>query len=124
MSVPYQTIRLERSGTIAHLILQRPERLNAIDRRMLDELQDVLDAVERDNELRVLVVKGAGGNFSSGFDLKEQMEHGPAVWTLGAKFSTRTFLPSCVFGISRSQPLQPWRVTAWRAAASLHCRAI
>ena len=78
MSVPYQTIRLERSGTIAHLILQRPERLNAIDRRMLDELQDALDAVERDNELRVLVVKGAGGNFSSGFDLKEQMEARPS----------------------------------------------
>src|SRR5262249_27282213 len=83
MSVPYQTIRLERSGTIAHLILQRPERLNAIDRRMVDELQDAPAAVERHTHIRVLVVKGAGGNFSSGFDLKEQMEarpSGPDAW--------------------------------------------
>jgi enoyl-CoA hydratase len=44
---------------------------------MLGELQDALDAVERDPELRALVVTGAGENFSSGFDLKEQMEARP-----------------------------------------------
>ena len=57
--------------------MSRPERLNAIDKRMLGELQHALDEVERDDGLRVLVVKGAGGNFSSGFDLKEQMEARP-----------------------------------------------
>src|SRR5262249_14682857 len=59
------------------MTLARPERLNAIDRRMLSELQHALDNVERDDELRVLVVQGAGGNFSSGFDLKEQMQARP-----------------------------------------------
>jgi enoyl-CoA hydratase len=49
--------------------------------------------VEHAGELRVLVVKGAGGNFSSGFDLKEQMEarpSGPAAWRdiLDRDFST------------------------------------
>src|SRR6516225_8340663 len=78
MAHTYETIRLERSGTVALLTLARPERLNAIDRRMLGELQEVLDAVERDDDLRVVVVKGAGGNFSSGFDLKEQMEARPS----------------------------------------------
>jgi enoyl-CoA hydratase len=58
--------------------LARPQRLNAIDKQMLGELQHALDEVERDDELRVLVVKGAGGNFSSGFDLKEQMEARPS----------------------------------------------
>ena len=77
MSGPYQTIRLERRGTVALLTLARPERLNAIDRRMLNELQLALDDVERDEELRVLVVQGASGNFSSGFDLKEQMQAQP-----------------------------------------------
>ncbi len=72
MSSTYQTIRLERSGPVALLILTRPERRNAIDRRMLGELQEALDEVERDDGLRVLVVRGAGGNFSSGFDLTEQ----------------------------------------------------
>jgi enoyl-CoA hydratase len=77
LSEPYQTIRLERRGTVALLTLARPERLNAIDRRMLNELQHALDDVERDDEPRVLVVQGAGGNFSSGFDLKEQMQARP-----------------------------------------------
>jgi enoyl-CoA hydratase len=93
MSNTYQTIRLERSGPVALLILTRPERRNAINRRMLGELQEALDEVERDDGLRVLVVKGAGGNFSSGFDLTEQMEarpSGPATWReiLDRDFST------------------------------------
>jgi enoyl-CoA hydratase len=78
LSGSYETIRLERRGTVALLTLARPERLNAIDRCMLEELQLALDDVERDDELRVLVVQGAGGNFSSGFDLKEQMQARPA----------------------------------------------
>src|SRR5665213_2486209 len=78
MQSTYQTIRLERSAAVAILTLDRPQRLNAIDKRMLGELQHALDDVERDDELRVLIVKGAGGNFSSGFDLKEQMEAKPA----------------------------------------------
>ena len=41
------------------------------------ELQHALDTVEGDAELRALVVNGAGGNFSSGFDLSEQMEARP-----------------------------------------------
>jgi len=78
MSDAYQTIRLQRCGAVALLTLARPQRLNAIDKRMLGELQLSLDEVERDEEVRALVVTGAGGNFSSGFDLKEQMETRPS----------------------------------------------
>jgi enoyl-CoA hydratase len=78
MSDAYQTIRLQRSGAVALLTLARPQRLNAIDKRMLGELQHALDEAERDEEVRALVVTGAGGNFSSGFDLKEQMESRPS----------------------------------------------
>ena len=91
MSDNYQTIRLERSGVVAILTLARPERLNAIDKRMLSELQHALDAVERDNGLRVLVVKGAGGNFSSGFDLKEQMETRPSGFEIWREILDRDF---------------------------------
>jgi enoyl-CoA hydratase len=91
MSDTYQTIRLERSGVVALLTLARPQRLNAIDKQMLGELQHALDAVESEDELRVLVVKGSGGNFSSGFDLKEQMETRPSGVDAWRKILDRDF---------------------------------
>ena len=91
MSEPYQTIRLERSGTVALLTLARPERANAIDKQMLAELQHALDVVERDEAIRALVVKGAGGNFSSGFDLKEQMETRPSGFEAWRQILDRDF---------------------------------
>jgi len=91
MSEPYQTIRLERSGTVALLTLARPERANAIDKQMLAELQHALDVVERDDQIRALVVKGAGGNFSSGFDLKEQMETRPSGFDVWRQILDRDF---------------------------------
>ena len=95
MNNAYKTIRLERSGPVAILTLSRPDRMNAIDKQMLRELQYALDDVERDDALRVLIVQSAGGNFSSGFDLKEQMETRPsgfAAWReiLDRDFSTVT----------------------------------
>lgn len=74
----FQTIDLQCDQPVAVLTLNRPQRLNAINKQMLGELQDALDIVEADSSVRVLVVKGAGGNFSSGFDLKEQMEARPS----------------------------------------------
>ena len=91
MSNAHQTIHLERMGAVAILTLSRPERMNAIDKQMLGELQDALDDVERDDELRVLVVKGAGANFSSGFDLKEQMEARPSGLTAWREILDRDF---------------------------------
>ena len=77
MSDRYQTIRLQRAEAVATLTLNRPQRLNAINKQMLVEIQDALDTVERDPEVHALVVNGAAGNFSSGFDLSEQMEARP-----------------------------------------------
>jgi enoyl-CoA hydratase len=78
MAENYQTIELQRGQPVAMLTLNRPQRLNAINKQMLGELQDALDKVESDAGVRTLLVKGAGGNFSSGFDLKEQMEARPS----------------------------------------------
>ena len=68
----HQCIRFERRDAIALVTLNRPERANAINRTMLAELNAACDAVESDEAIRALVVSGAGGAFSSGFDLKEQ----------------------------------------------------
>jgi enoyl-CoA hydratase/carnithine racemase len=79
----YTTIRYEIADHVARLTLDRPARLNAMNRTMLDEINRACDAAESDSAVRVMVVTGAGTAFSSGFDLKEQMEaqpSGEAAW--------------------------------------------
>jgi enoyl-CoA hydratase len=73
----YATIVVERLGAVARLTLNRPERANALNKAMLEEIGAALDHAERDPDVRVLIVRGAGAAFSSGFDLKEQMERQP-----------------------------------------------
>lgn len=73
----YETVSYEASAGVGVLTLDRPERLNAMNRRMLAEINAVCDAAEVDDAVRVLIVTGAGSAFSSGFDLKEQMEASP-----------------------------------------------
>jgi enoyl-CoA hydratase len=66
------SVLIDRGGGIATVTLNRPGRRNAIDRRMLEQLGDALDAAEADPTVRAVVLTGAGGAFSSGFDLQEQ----------------------------------------------------
>ena len=89
----YQCITFERREAVGLVTLNRPARANAIDRVMLTELNAACDAVEADETIRALVVTGAGGAFSSGFDLKEQAAappEGVAAWreVLGRDFET------------------------------------
>lgn len=89
----YESIRVTRDGHVAQLELHRPDRLNALGKSMLLEINDAMDALEADPEVRVIVLCGAGRGFSSGFDLKEQMTRNPQgaqVWReiLDLDFST------------------------------------
>lgn len=54
---------------IAVLTLNRPEKLNALDRDLVEDLHDALDDIGRDDECRVVVLTGAGRGFCSGLDL-------------------------------------------------------
>jgi enoyl-CoA hydratase/carnithine racemase len=73
----FSTIIVETLGPVARLTLNRPERANALTQAMLGEIGQALDDAERDPNIRALIVRGAGAVFSSGFDLKEQMERRP-----------------------------------------------
>jgi|tagenome__1003787_1003787.scaffolds.fasta_scaffold20808731_2 enoyl-CoA hydratase len=73
----YTTIKIEKRDGVAWLVLNRPDRLNALNQTMLGEINAALDDAEADDQVRALVVTGAGSAFSSGFDLKEQMEKRP-----------------------------------------------
>ncbi|MFI4966126.1 MAG: enoyl-CoA hydratase/isomerase family protein [Caulobacterales bacterium] len=65
----YQTLILERRGHVAILTLNRPDRLNAIDRTVMRELPAAVAALKADDEVRALVLTGAGRGFCAGADL-------------------------------------------------------
>ena len=65
----YETILLERRGAVAILTFNRPDRLNAINRQVMAEVPAAVEQVRRDDEIRALVVTGAGKGFCAGADL-------------------------------------------------------
>lgn len=66
----YETIELDASpGGIAVILLKRPEKRNAFNRLMIDELADVLENLRAEEQLRMVILKGAGESFCSGADL-------------------------------------------------------
>jgi len=64
-----ETMIVRREKPIAWIILNRPERLNAINPKMLEELSRTLDELEEDPDIRVVIVKGSGRAFSAGADV-------------------------------------------------------
>lgn len=64
-------VQLERSGAVATIWLNRPEKLNAMSTEMVEVLSTVVDAVGRDPSVRVVVIGGRGRSFCAGYDLEE-----------------------------------------------------
>lgn len=73
----FTAILFQRQESIAHIVLNRPQRLNALDKTALHEIIGAMDRAEADDTVRAIVLSGAGRAFSSGFDLKAQMEARP-----------------------------------------------
>jgi enoyl-CoA hydratase len=65
------TVRLERRAGAAWITLDRPDKLNALDAAMVAALDARLDEAAADDEVRVVVVRGAGRAFSAGYDLTD-----------------------------------------------------
>ena len=65
----YETLKLETSGQLTTLTLNRPDKRNAISSRMLSELQSALDEIEH-SHARVAIITGAGKSFCAGMDLE------------------------------------------------------
>jgi len=64
----FQTIILEKKEGIATLTLNRPEALNAVSEQLANELVEAVGDVAEDDDVRVLVIKGAGRAFCAGGD--------------------------------------------------------
>ena len=75
-STPPITIEQDpRFPRVARLLLNRPERLNAIDQRMSADIRAAVEWANADDEVHAIVVEGAGKGFCGGYDLAELMQN-------------------------------------------------
>jgi enoyl-CoA hydratase len=66
-------IHYEVTGPAARVTLNRPNKLNALSYALVDELRATLERARRDDKVKVVVLRGAGRAFSSGYDLREEV---------------------------------------------------
>jgi enoyl-CoA hydratase len=71
--VAYETIILDKDPRthIAHLTLNRPNKVNAMSSQLCAEVIQAIAEIEQDDDIKVVILRGAGGNFSSGRDLSQ-----------------------------------------------------
>jgi len=76
--MPRREIIFKKDGSIATIIFNRPEVHNALNAAMVDGLEELLDKIEKDRDIRVMVLTGAGEkSFLSGSDIKELSKRTP-----------------------------------------------
>lgn len=90
-------ILYEKRGEVIYVTLNRPEVKNAVDTEMSDRLTEIFTDFAADPELRVAVVRGAGGTFTSGADLRT---HAPE-WTDASPMLGRERMEDGLSGITR-----------------------
>ena len=71
----YQNLLYSVDDRVATITLNRPERHNALSAALVDEIMAAMTQADRDPEVRIVILAGAGGKaFSSGYDIKESAE--------------------------------------------------
>jgi len=74
-AAPYVTLRVTRDGPVGWLVFDRPEAANAMDARMLDELERAWRQLDDDPAVRVIVNTGEGRAFQTGVDVVQLSRH-------------------------------------------------
>ena len=86
------TVLVERDGHIAHLILNRPESLNAIDNTLGEELGAACDSLAAEADVWAIIFRGAGERaFCAGADLKARRDFTPEQWQAQRELFRRMF---------------------------------
>jgi len=75
------SLLVERSGHVLTVVMNRPEARNALDMETLARLADAWDLADSDDDIRVVILTGAGGHFCSGADLKQMHNPPDNEWT-------------------------------------------
>ena len=72
----WETLKIEGEGPILQLVLNRPEKLNAISNQMLKDIVDASFYLDSLPDCRSVILRGEGRSFSAGADLSEGITHG------------------------------------------------
>jgi enoyl-CoA hydratase/carnithine racemase len=75
----YETLVVERRGPVGWLIFDRPEASNAMDARMMRELEAAWNELDADPDVRVIVNTGSGHAFHTGLDVVQLAQDGDAL---------------------------------------------
>jgi enoyl-CoA hydratase/carnithine racemase len=98
----YQSLVVEEPEPgIALVTLNRPERLNAFDLAMVDEIHALLTRLEQENAIRVLVVTGAGRGFCAGTDLKASRAGDGAAISVSKQMRSQRHIADMVLHLRR-----------------------
>jgi len=119
MSTEYEFVQVESldDGSIARITLNRPEARNAQNRGMLVELDAAFAAAEADDQVRVVILTGAGPSFSAGHDMGSEV--GRREITPGPDAHPSTLIHGGTRRGVEAQTLQEWHyyfanTVAWR----------
>lgn len=73
----FEYIETSFHGSAAVIELNRPRQLNALNRKMVSEIVEAMEAFDRNEDIRVIVLSGKGHSFSAGADIDEMAEDDP-----------------------------------------------
>ena len=101
----YQHLIVRQDGPVLWVTMNRPERLNALSRALVEELRDLFVGLYWRHDIRVVVLSGAGRGFCAGFDLKEREERN-APSTTGERLTGQRRISEIVIAMRRCpQPI-------------------
>ena len=105
----FEDVIFEKSNHIATVTLNNPEKLNALTGKMLPELSEALDIVRNDDDIRVMILTGAGRGFCTGADVEMLLAIARGERVPGAPEAGRRedLLPVGWFGVEVSQVEKP-----------------
>ena len=109
--MPYETLLYDVAGHVATITLNRPERLNTIVPPMPEELESAIGAASADEQVKVVVLRGAGRSFCAGFDFAGGFHHWDDALTTDGRWD-----PGKDFAVASSPAgAVPRFMSIWRA---------
>lgn len=87
----YEFVLVEKTDRIGILRLNRPRRANALNMTFLGEIEDALEMLEEDEDVRVVVITGVGRNFCAGADISMFASGRPELVTESSQLGHRVF---------------------------------